>query len=447
MWFGAAYYPEHWPEERWATDARLMREAGFNVARLGEFAWAKMEPDEDRFDFDWLDRAIAVLHREGISVLLGTPTAGPPAWLVNAPGPDADCRIVYEDAGRWQFGGRSLCCVNHPRFIERSRRIARAMGEHFAGHPAVMGFQIDNEIGMYGTRCHCDFCLAKFREWMRKKHGDLRRVNERLGTIFGGGIFRDFDDIPFPRARQDMHNPGLLLESQRFVSESNVAYVAMQAAALREAGVRRPITTNVCHMAGGSMGINEHALFRDLDVVGWDCYPQQFGYDPSPFTMGLLHSMARGYKERPYWMLEQQSGAPMGAAADDPRRIRLWAWQSAAHGAEMILFFRWRTARFGGEQYWRGIFDHDGQPNERYEVVSRLGAEVRRLEGPLARLKRRNETAVLMDYDACISFHYNHYGARFAYRTHVESFFAALQKACTGWTSCSSRRRRGAIGS
>lgn len=432
LWYGSAYYPEHWPESRWGTDARLMREAGFNVVRLGEFAWAKMEPAEDRFDFDWLDRVIGILQDEGIAVLLGTPTAGPPAWLVNYEDPERDCRMEYEQGGRWQFGGRSLCCVNHPRFIARSARIARAMGEHFARNKAVMGWQLDNEIGMYGTRCHCATCLQKFRAWMQAKYGSIQAVNERLGTIFGGGLFRDFSDIPFPRLGQDLHNPGLIMDSQRFVCDSHTAYLNAQVAALRGAGVVQPITTNVCHMANSATCLDENALFKNLDVAAWDCYPVQFARDPAAATMGLLHSMARGYKRKPYWMLEMQSGSPYGAPADDVRRIRLWAWQAIAHGAELILFFRWRTCRFGGEQYWRGILDHDARPNPRYAIVAGMGAEVKRLGPALEGLKRANTVAILMDHDAGVSFHANHYYARLNYRNHVESFFSALQKLHLG---------------
>lgn len=430
MWYGAAYYPEHWPEKRWARDAELMVAAGFNVVRLAEFAWCRLEPEPDTYTFDWLDRAIATLQDAGLQVLLGTPTAGPPAWLVHAPSLALECRMVYEQGGRWQFGGRSLCCVNHPHFIERSRRIAVAMANRYAAHPAVMGWQLDNELGMYGVRCHCPSCEAGFRDWLARKYVDVATLNKRLGMVFGGGEFRSFADVPFPRRGQDLHNPGLLLDSQRFLSDSNVAYLAMQAAALRAAGVTQPITHNVCHMFGSAGAIDTAALFEPLDVAAWDNYPQQFGTDPAPATLGLLHSIARSYKKRPYWMLEQQSGAPFGMPADDPRRIRLWAWQSLAHGAELILFFRWRTCTFGGEQYWRGILDHDGDENGRYAMVQRLGKELERLTPRLApaRARRVSAAAIWLDHDNIESLGFTaSVGApRLDYRGHAETYYAAL---------------------
>jgi len=429
MWYGAAYYPEHWPRKRWAKDARMMCQAGFNVARLAEFAWCKIEPEPDRFEFDWLDAAIETLYGKGISILLGTPTAGPPAWLVNAK--ESDCRMVYENDSRWEVGGRSLCCVNHPHFIERSRRIAEAMGKHYAGHPALMGWQLDNELGMYGTRCYCDRCAEKFRKWLRDKYGGIETLNRRLGMVFGGGEFGSFDDIPIPRFGQDLHNHGLLLDSQRFFSDSNAAYLKTQVKALRGAGVRQPITHNVCHMFGSGMALDNCSLFENLDVVGWDCYPQQFDANPEPATLGLLHAIARGYKnDGRFWMLEQQSGSPFGMPADDPRRIRLWAWESIAHGAEMILYFRWRTCRFGGEQYWRGILGHEGAENERYSIILKMGEELRRAEEALQGTTRTNECAILLDFDSCESFRITRGtgGPSLRYRDYAESFFDALRK-------------------
>jgi len=187
--------------------------------------------------------------------------------------------------------------------------IAEALAARFGDHPAVAGWQIDNELGMYGTRCYCPRCQAGFRSWLERKYGTVAKANRRLGLAFGSNEYRSFADAVLPRRRQDLHNPGLRLESQRFFQDSNAAFVARQAAVLRAAGARQPITTNVCHMFSGAQGQDDLKLFAACDVAGFDCYPVQFAAHPRPETMGLLHATARGYKNgRPYWMLEQQSG-------------------------------------------------------------------------------------------------------------------------------------------
>jgi beta-galactosidase len=308
------------------------------------------------------------------------------------------------------------------------------LGERFTQHRGVIGFQIDNELGMFGARCYCPVCMSKFRQWLESKYGNIEALNERLGMRFGSNQFLSFADVPLPRLRQEMHSPGLLLDSQRFFSDSNIAYVCAQAQALRQAGARQPITTNVCHMLhnspdGGHI-VDGHKLFADLDVAGFDGYPSQFAADPPPSTMGLLHAIARGYKQRRYWMMEQQAGSPMGMAADDPRRIRLWTWQTVAHGGELILYWHWRSHRFGDEQYWRGILDHDGKPNRRYTVVAATGAEIARHAALLDRLERANDVAILFDYDSAQSLALKPPGSQLSYRGHAEQFFAALQ-ACS----------------
>ncbi len=429
MDYGCAYYPEHRDPALWAQDARWMREAGMNLARLGDFAWGRLEPRPGEFAFEWLAGALDLLHAQGIRALLATPTAGPPAWLAGFDRPEDDCRMVYEEGGPWEFGGRSMTCVNHPRFQHAAERIAGAMAARFKDHPAVMGWQIDNELGMYGTRCYCPRCRAGFRGWLERKHGTIDAVNRRLGMAFGSNEYRDFDDVALPRRRQDLHNPGLRLESQRFLQESNAAFIAMQAAAIRATGARQPITTNVCHMFGGWQGQDDVKLFAACDVAGWDNYPVQFAAHPRPETVGLLHACARGYKDgRRYWMLEQQSGSPMDAAADDLRQVRLWTWQSVAHGAEAILFFRWDTCRFGGEQYWRGILDHVTRKNPRYHLFARVGAEIRAQADVLDRLERRNDCAILLDVGACDSFFLNPPGPPFGYREHAARWLGALNR-------------------
>src|ERR1044071_4771033 len=159
--FGVDYYPEHWPEERWPLDAQLMAEAGFNVVRLAEFAWSRMEPTEGEYVFDWLDRAIDILQSKGIQVVLGTPTASPPAWLMAK---NQELLRVREDGVRVTFGNRREDCPNHPVYHEHTRHIVTKMAEHYADHPAVIGWQIDNE---FGERCYCPVCAAKFQIWLR----------------------------------------------------------------------------------------------------------------------------------------------------------------------------------------------------------------------------------------------------------------------------------------
>lgn len=434
MRYGAEYYPDHWPEERWAAEADLMHRANINVTRLAEFAWCRLEPEPGTYDFGWLDRAISVMNDAGIDVILGTPTAGPPIWLTNpAPG-RPDCRQVYEDGGAWEPGGRSMCCVNHQYFVECSARIAGELGARYSRHPGVIGFQIDNELGMYGTRCYCPVCVERFRTWLRDKYGTIEILNERLGMIFGGNEFRTFGDVPIPRRRQDLHNPGLLLDSQRFFSDSHVRFTRAQQDALRASGVSQPVTTNVCHMFAGGDMIDGLALFDSLDLVGWDCYPLQFGPDGPAATVALLHAIARGYKAgRRYWMLEQQAGAPSGVPATDERRIRLWTWQSIAHGADLILYWHWRSTPFGGETYWRGILDHDGAINARYTVVAETGAEVARLAPRLDRLERANDIAIFLDYETSVSLDFSAPGGGLRYRPQAEVLVSALQSLAYGF--------------
>jgi len=155
--FGAAYYPEHCSAERWSTDARLMQQAGINTVRLAEFAWSRLEPKAGVFDFAWLDKAINILMAHGIQVILGTPTAAPPAWLIQA---HPEILPVNEDGQRAGFGMRRHYCPTQPAFHAATRRVVEAMARHYQQHPAVFAWQIDNELGNItnGTRCHCSSC-------------------------------------------------------------------------------------------------------------------------------------------------------------------------------------------------------------------------------------------------------------------------------------------------
>ena len=421
--FGVAYYPEHWPEKRWEIDAKMMREAGINLVRMGEFSWCRMEPKPDHYEFSWLDKVIAILEKEDIQVLLGTPTAGPPAWLIRM---KPDVRIIYEDGFSHEFGSRSQCCVNNPLFRERSQRIASAIGKHFANNSAVIGFQIDNELGIYGTRCYCPYCVKGFQLYLSQQFKTIEALNKRWGTIFGGGEYGGWRDIPMPRKRQPLHHPSLLQASQRFVSDSYVAYLRLQADALKKETSDKLITTNT-YFPGGVL--DEAAMFAEVDVAGLDIYPQgMFPSDRRMPSAAFLLSMIRGVKKKRFWILEQQTGSWPGAAVFSADLMKLWAWQSVAHGAEMLLFFRWRTCRFGGEQYHMGILDHSGEANQRYQAITKMGKQIKTLSPIIDKLDWKSEVAILFSYDADLSLGLNPPAKNIDYRPHAQLYHTAAHQ-------------------
>src|SRR5215212_6049719 len=346
--FGVDYYPEHWPEARWSVDAQLMAEAGFNTVRLAEFAWSRLEPQPGVFDFAWLVRAI-----------LGTPTASPPPWLMQA---QPDLFRVDEQGRRLTFGNRREYCPSHPLYHDCTRAIVTVMAEHYAPHPHVVGWQIDNE---FGDRCYCPVCRDAFQHWLRRRYETLDALNGAWGTIFWSHVYTDWSQIPVPVATGGSPNPGLALDFARFASDTYVAYQQLQIDLLRSRTSGQFITHNL--MGFGYDKINYYDLARELDLVTWDNYPRtqwSLAADVDPSGPALAAATMYGLKQQPFWVMEQQAG-PGGwelvSVMPRPGELRLWAYQQIAHGADGIIFFRWRTARHGAEQYWHGLLEHDGR--------------------------------------------------------------------------------------
>lgn len=212
MYIGADYYPEHWPRSRWETDAKLMRKAGFNVVRMAEFAWINMEPREGVFDFAWLDDSLGVLRKHGISAILGTPTAAIPAWLKRK---YPEVMAVGQNEQRHVWGIRKDTCYSSPSFRHHSQRITRAMAEHFAATPNVIGWQTDNEFGH--PFCFCGTCRSEFQDWLQRKYGSLDALNTAWGTHFWGHIVGTWEEIEIPR-HGETYNPSQVLDWRRFYS-------------------------------------------------------------------------------------------------------------------------------------------------------------------------------------------------------------------------------------
>jgi beta-galactosidase len=394
LYYGCDYYPEHWPESRWTEDARLMREAGFNVVRIGEFAWAKMEPVEAHYDWAWLDHVISILADHGLQVVLGTPTAAPPPWLTTAY-PEV---LPLDQYRRIKGPGtRHHVCANSPVYQDQTRRIVIAMAERYGQDPRVIGWQTDNEFGCHDTaRCYCDRCARAFREWLQVRYGFLDVLNTAWGTEFWSQTYTDWEQVPLPWAAPAEHNPSLLLDFRRFASDSWVAYQQIQVAILRRLAPDQFITHN---MIGFFDLLDYYDLSEPLDFVSWDNYHY---HEATPALIAAAHDLTWGLKQRNFWVMEQQVGqinwSPYNPALR-PGEVRLKTYQDIAHGTDGVIYFRWRAARIGSEQYHSGLLNHSAHLTRGYEEAKQVGAELQRLSPLLDGTAPQPQVAILQDYE------------------------------------------------
>jgi len=424
--FGVDYYPEQWPEERWGEDARLMAEAGFNVVRLAEFAWAKLEPSEGDFNFDWLDRALSVMSERGIQAILGTPSGSPPAWLMTR---YPEVFRMRADGRYLTFGNRREYCPNNPLYREYVRRIVTCMAERYAGHPSVIGWQIDNE---FGDRCYCPVCTSAFQDWLCKRYISLDELNQKWGTVFWSHTYSDWSQIPVPLTTSNAPNPGLALDFSRFASDSYVDFQQAQIDILRHLCPKHFITHNLMGFQYDQLDYFD--LARPLDFVAWDNYPRNqwsFHADVDSSGLALAADTMRGLKRQNFWVMEQQAGAggwESLAVSPRPGELRLWAYQAIAHGADGVLFFRWRTARYGTEQNWHGLLDYNANPGRRYQEIKKMGAELHKVGDRIATSKVKPSIAMLLSYPSRFAFQVQAINPQFNYSAHFHQFYKALHR-------------------
>jgi beta-galactosidase len=404
MYVGADYYPEHWPRERWEVDAKLMQEAGFNIVRLAEFAWIDMEPMEGKYEFGWLDDALAILDKHGVSAILCTPTATMPAW---APRKYPEVMAMQPDGERLTWGVRKNNCFTSGTYRLLSERITRAMGEHFADTPNLIGWQTDNEFG--GPVCFCDTCRADFQDWLRAKYGTIDELNRAWGTHFWSHKYTTWGEIqiPHPSGRAgrlagpdylSTHNPSLCLDFQRYHSHLNVRFQRDQVRILRALCPKHFVTHN---LMGFFSELNYYDFAEDLDHVSWDNYPV-WGAPSIPYVSSAAADVMRGLKRKNFWIMEQTAG-PGGWSSfgrnPRPGEIRKVAYQQLAHGADGQVWFRWRTCTAGREQYWHGLLGHDGKPLRRYKEAAQTASEYHKLAPELEGTTIKAEVGIIHDYE------------------------------------------------
>ena len=388
-YLGCAYYPEYWGADRVELDAMLMREAGINLVRIGEFAWSRIEPEDGHFTLDWLHACAETLEKYEIAVMMCTPTATPPAWLTTTyPG---TC-LVRADGSRVEHGMRRHYCSTSDTYRRFSARITDYLSQEMSQHANVIAWQLDNEFGPEMSWCHCENCQARFQAWLKKRYGSIGELNRAWGTGFWSNDYSDWRQVRL--GSQPWLYPSRQLDSKRFWSDSMISFALQQAEIIRRNHPQALVTTN--GMGPLYQPIDYYEMFGKLDVACDDLYFDIATLDADVAAMNIFRSLKPG---RRYWVTETGIGALDHNRAPHPDQFRAWAWSSLAHGAEAHLIFRWRTCLSGQEQELQGILEHSGTPRRRYQTVQKCFLEFKRLRDDLKDLPLPEApVAIVQDY-------------------------------------------------
>ncbi len=367
MSIGVYYYPEAWPESQWARDIANIKKLGLEFVHMGEFAWAFMEPEEGRYDFQWLEKNVRLSAAQGLKVVLCTPSPTPPVWMVRQ-----HPEVLMVDAGgrRMNHGSRQHACWSVPRYRSYVAKIVTALAQRFGKDPAVWGWQIDNELSHYDKRyCYCRFCQEKFRGWLKTRYGSIERLNRDWGNAFWSQVYQSFDqiEIPNPQELVAQSNPHALLDFQRWFAQEAAAYIKFQADLLRPHVRNQWVTTNFMSMHAD---LDPSLSGQDLDVVTWTVYPAhgELGEGPLGFRLGdgaafsFMHDFTRSINGLE-GLMELQPGQVNWGASNPwpyPGAIRMWILRSFAAGARLVCTYRYRQPLFGSELYHQGLVETDG---------------------------------------------------------------------------------------
>ena len=430
---GTCYYPEHWGRKMWEEDLLCMKDAGIEVVRVAEFAWSKIEPREGEYTYEFFDDFLDLAEKNGMRVIFSTPTATPPAWLTEA---YPEVLNATRDGDLIRHGSRRHYNYNSPVYREYCANIVEHVAGHYAGHPAVIGWQIDNEFNCENWAFYSESDNKAFRRFLKEKYGTVECLSEAWGTVFWNQTYTAFSEVHVPRrTNTGAVNPHLELDYIRFISDSVRKFAAMQSDILRK--YIKPgdfITTN------GMFGhIDNHGLTRDnLTFYTYDSYPNFAycvdGFRPEEPFKDRWSSRAltevRSISPK-FGIMEQQTGANgwnVSMEAPTPRigQITLWTMQSIAHGADYISYFRWRTCPFGTEMYWHGILDYSGRENRRLLELKEIHKKLCRMQ-EVAGAVYQARVAVVRDYDNIWDAEIDHWHGRIQ-RPSEDALFVALQQ-------------------
>ena len=402
LWYGGDYNPDQWPEEVWDDDIRLMKKAGVNLVSVGIFSWAKIEPEEGKYDFDWLDRAIDKLGKAGIAVDLASATASPPMWLTQA-----HPEVLWKDERGdtvWP-GAREHWRPTSPVFREYALKLCRAMAEHYKGNPYVVAWHVSNEYGCHNRFDYSEDAEHAFQQWCEERYGTIDAVNDAWGTAFWAQRMNDFSEIVPPRFIGDGNfmNPGKLLDFKRFSSDALKAFYIAERDALAEITPDLPLTTNFMVSASGSV-LDYDDWGDEVDFVSNDHYfiPGEAHLDELAFSASLVDGIAR---KDPWFLMEHSTSAVNWREINYRKEPGQLVRDSLAHvamGADAVCYFQWRQSKAGAEKFHSAMVPHAGEDSAVFRDVCELGADLNKLsdEGILGSRLAKSRVAVVFDYES-----------------------------------------------
>ena len=396
FFYGGDYNPEQWPEETWLEDVELMQQSGVNLVSLGIFSWALLEPRPGQYDFDWLDRIINLLHKNGIKLDLATATASPPPWMAKRY-PET-LPITKTGVKLWP-GGRQQFCPSSPIYREGAVKLVTEIARRYKDHPALVMWHINNEYGCHVAECYCDISAEAFRVWLQYRYGTLEALNEAWGTAFWSQHYSEWDEIYPPRSAPTFINPTQQLDFRRFSSDELLTCFELEKQVLREFTPNLPVTTN---FMGFFKPLDYWKWADRQDIISNDAYP-----DPSSaaskvdaaMSCDLMRSLGGG---KPWLLMEQVTSQvnwrPQNALKR-PGQMRLWSYQAVARGANGLMFFQWRASKAGAEKFHGALVPHvDIEHSRIWREVAQLGGELTRLD-PVLKSGVKAEIAILFDWE------------------------------------------------
>jgi len=394
--FGADYNPEQWPREVWDEDVALMTEAGVDVVSVAIFSWAKLQPDENTWDFAWLDEIIDLLHANGIGVDLATATASPPAWLCMKH-PEI-LPVTNQGHTLWQ-GGRQHWRPTSPVFRKYSLALVEKLAERYKDHPAIVAWHVNNELGCHNAYDYSDDAAAAFRIWLAKRYGTIEALNHAWGTAFWAQQYGAFEQILPPRQAAAFPNPTQQLDFSRFCSDALKEYLVAEREVLRRITPDIPVTTNFMIM--GETGFADYADWaQEVDFVSNDHYrqPIERSRDELGFSAALTSGVAHG---EPWFLMEHSTSAVNWQPINRPKapgELTRDSLTHVAHGADAVCYFQWRQSAAGAEKFHSAMVPHAGANSRVFRDVASLGERLGQLGPVLGSTRAPSRVAILFDW-------------------------------------------------